>query len=213
MEPGTAAAPRGAAFEPFSPSPSLEADQEAGTEQDGLHRLVVQHRNIERAFAGLARTPGSAWEKKKQLIYLRKMICAHENVEALVLAPLVRSRIPNNGGDLWRSSRPLYHAIERLLVEVDRRSISSPDLPELLEDVGVATSALILHQEYLTFPQLRSALDPGELEHLDHRLVRVHGHATSHPHPLLPHRGPLAYRARAMMAVLDRLRDRTTPRV
>src|SRR5579872_1835589 len=87
--------------------PSLAAAHLGETEDGGLGGLVAEHRELARAFAELTSSSDDSWTKKKQIIHLRQMICAHEDVEASMLAPLIRSRIPD-GRYLWRSSLRRY---------------------------------------------------------------------------------------------------------
>jgi hypothetical protein len=163
-------------------------------------------------FAELSSPSGSAWERKGRIIRIRQAISEHEDVEASVLAPLIRSRL-DDGHRLWRSSRRRYRRIDKLLAEIGRRSISSPDLPELLESAMTAVDELIKDQESSTFSRIRSTLSRGELGKLDDQVTAAHRHADTRPHRYLPRRGVLARNARAGMAVVDKLRDREAPRL
>lgn len=184
-----------------------------GTElEGGLGQLLEEHRDLDRLFDELSSTSSSGYEKKKLIIHIRQAISEHEDVEASVLAPVIRSRL-DDGHRLWRSSRRRYRLIEKLLGEIDRRSISSPDLSELLVNVETAVDQLIADQESSIFPRLRSILSPDELKKLNDGLTAAHCHATIRPHPYLPHRGVLGKDARAGMAIVDKFRDRLTPRL
>jgi len=183
-----------------------------GHTTDGLEELVVEHERIRRALDELVDTSGPAWEKKDQLKQLRQLISRHEDVEASILAPVIRSRL-DHGHRQWRSSRRLYRHIDSLLALIDRRSISSPDLPQLVEGLRRAVGELIARQDTVTFPGLRAALAGQELEHLGDRVAAARHHATSRPHPYVPHRGMLARLVRPEAAILDKLRDRTPPRL
>lgn len=195
--------------DPQRPSDALGV-QSTGLE-GGLLQLVEEHRELERLFDELWDT-SSAYEQKKLIIHIRQVISEHQDVEATVLAPVIRTRL-EDGHRLWRSLRHRYRLIEKLLWEIERRSISSPDLSELLDDVETAVEQLIADQESLTFSLLPTILSPDELNKLDDELTWARRHATTRPHPYLPHRGALAKYARAAMAFVDRIRDRLTPRL
>ena|GEM_PF-3431337 len=191
---------------------SVGATSRGNEPDDGIDQLVTEHRALERLFDELGRPSGSAWERKGRIIRICQAISEHEDVEASVLAPLIRSRL-NDGHHLWRSLRRRYRTIDKLLAEIERRSISSPDLPELLERAMTAVDELIEEQESSTFARIRSTLSRGELEKLDDQVTAAHRHADTRPHRYLPRRGALARKARTGMAVVDKLRDRETPRL
>ena len=196
----------------LSEDSSVGAAGRSGAPDDGIDQLVGEHRTLERLFAEFASPSGSAWERKGRLIAIRRAISEHEDVEASVLAPLIRSRL-GDGHHRWRSLRRRYRTIDQLLGEIERRSISSPDLPELLERVMTAVDELIEEQESSTFSRIRSTLSRGELGKLDDQVTAAHRHAGTRAHPYLPRRGALARSARAVVAVADKLRDREAPRL
>ncbi len=189
----------------------VTADQSA-TPHDGITQLVDEHRALERLFADFSSPSSSSWERKDRLIRIRQAISEHDDVEASVLAPLIRSRL-EDGHRLWRSLRRRYRKIDKLLMEIERRSISSPDLPELLERAMTAVDELIEAQESSVFSRIRSTLSRAELGKLDDQVSAAHRHADSRPHRYLPRSGVLGRTARAAMAVVDKLRDREAPRL
>lgn len=191
---------------------SVGAASRSNAPDDGISQLVEEHRALERLFPELSSPSGAAWERKGRIIRIRQAISQHEDVEASVLAPLIRSRL-DDGHHLWRSSRRRYRKIDKLLAEIERRSISSPDLPELLESAMTAVDELIEDQESSTFSRIRSTLSRGELGKLDDQVTAAHRHADTRPHRYLPRRGVLARNLRAGMAVVDKLRDREAPRL
>ena len=179
---------------------------------DGITKLVEEHRALERLFADFAKPSSSAWERKARIIRMRQAISEHDDVEASVLAPLIRSRL-DGGHRLWRSLRRRYRKIDKLLMEIERRSISSPDMPELLERAMTAVDELIAAQETSIFCRVRSTLSRAELGKLDDRVTAAHRHADSRVHRYLPRSGVLGRGTRSAMAVVDKLRDREAPRL
>jgi hypothetical protein len=63
------------------------------------------------------------------------------------------------------------------------------------------------------FSLIRSTLSRSELEKLDDRVTAARRHADTRPHRYLPRRGATAREIRAGMTVVDKLRDRETPRL
>ena len=188
------------------------AESPSTAPNDGINQLVEEHRALERLFGDFNDPSSSAWERKARIIRIRRAISEHEDVEASVLAPLIRSRL-DDGHHLWRLVRRRYRKIDKLLMEIERRSISSPDLPELLERAMTAVDELIELQESSIFSRIRSTLSRAELKKLGDRVTAAHRHADSRPHRYLPRSGSLARNTRAAMAVVDRARDRETPRL
>lgn len=191
---------------------SVGATSRGNAPEDGINQLVAEHRALEQLFGELASPSGSAWERKGRIIGIRQALSEHLDVEGSVLAPLIRSRL-DDGHHLWRSARRRYRTIDKLLEQIERRSISSPDLPELLERVMTAVDDLITEQESSTFSAIRSTLSQGDRGKLDDRVTIAHRHADTYPHRFLPRRGVLARGARSGMAVVDKLRDREAPRL
>lgn len=177
---------------------------------DGLASLVADHRELARSFHELAGATDPL-AAKQRLIHMRQAICLHADAEAVALSYL-GSR-STGGRERWRSWRRAYRRVEKLLAEIDRRSISSPDLPELIEDVIVEVQRLIGEQETVTFPLLRSTLSPAEQAEVARRVLVARQRGDTRPHPHLLHRGALSWALRASLAPVDRLRDRMVPRL
>ena len=188
------------------------ADSPNTAPNDGINQLIEEHRALERLFGDFNNPSSSPLERKARIIRIRQAISEHEDVEASVLAPLIRSRL-DDGHHLWRLVRRRYRKIDKLLMEIERRSISSPDLPELLERAMTAVDELIEVQESSIFSRVRSTLTRAELKKLGDRITAAHRHADSRPHRYLPRSGLLARNTRAAMAVVDRARDREAPRL
>ena len=117
--------------------------------KDGIDQLVEEHRALERLFDEFDAPSRSAWERKGRIIGIRQAISENEDIETSALATVIRSRLAA-GHHRWRSLRRRYRAIDKLLEQIERRSISSPDLPELLERVMTAVDELITEQESST---------------------------------------------------------------
>ncbi|MGH9028089.1 MAG: hemerythrin domain-containing protein [Acidimicrobiales bacterium] len=188
---------------------------------DTLDRLVEEHRSLERLFDELASTSDTTEEeepvlpaaKKKALIlHISRVISTHEDVEASILGPFIRSRLAE-GHRLSRSQRRRYHQTEKLLAIIARRSISSPDLSELLTQATEAVVEVMAEQESTTFPQIRAALRGDDLAQLEHKEASARRHASTRPHPYVSHRGALARLIRAVLAFVDKLRDHIVPRL
>lgn len=177
---------------------------------DGLASLVADHRELARSFDELAGATDPL-AAKQRLIHMRQAICLHADAEAVALSYL-GSR-STGGRERWRSWRRAYRRVEKLLAEIDRRSISSPDLSDLIEDVIADVQRLIGEQETVTFPLLRSTLSPAERAELAGRVLVARRRGDTRPHPHLLHRGALSGVLRASLAPVDRLRDRMAPRL
>ncbi|MGH9092056.1 MAG: hemerythrin domain-containing protein [Acidimicrobiales bacterium] len=204
-----------------SPSPPAQSVAQGATTGDAFVRLVEEHRALERLLDEIASTSDTdenknpvirAAENKALILRLSAEITAHEDVEASVLGPTIRSRL-DGGRRLSRSQRRHYRQTEKVLALITRRSMSSPDLPVLLTQIDKSVHELVAQQESTVFPQVRGALHGDELGRLCHRLESAQHHATTRPHPYLSHRGSVARLVRAGVAVLDRLRNRLTPRL
>ena len=179
---------------------------------DGIDQLIDEHRALEKLFAEFDAPSLSAWDRKGRIIRIRQAISENEDIETSALATLIRSRLAD-GHHRWRSLRRRYRAIDKLLEQIERRSISSPDLPELLERVMTAVDELITEQESSTFALIRSTLSRRELEKLDDRVTAARRHADTRSHRYLPRRGAFAREVRAGLTVVDKLRDREIPRL
>lgn len=177
---------------------------------DGLESLVADHRELARSFDELA-AAADPLDAKQRLIHMRQAICLHADAEAGALS-LLGSRL-DGGRERWRSWRRAYRRVEKLLAEIERRSISSPDLSELIEDVIADVERLIGEQEKVTFPLLRSALSTTEQAELAQRVLAARRWGDTRPHPHLLHRGVLSRTLRAGLSPVDRLRDRMAPRL
>ncbi len=186
-------------------------DGTSATVANGIGRLIEDHRELDKLFDELDNASGAV-ATKDLIIRVSRAISAHEDVEASVLGPVIRSRL-DGGRRLSRLQRKRYHETERLLAIIARRSISSPDLPDLLTRVVEAVGTLIAEQESSTFLRVQAALSYDELTKLDDRVGSARRHATTRPHPYLSHHGSLAQGVRRAMAKVDRLRDRLTPRL
>ena len=190
----------------------LIADSPNTAPDDGINQLVEEHRALERLFGDFNNPSSSALERKARIIRIRQALSEHEDVEASVLALLIRSRL-DDGHHLWRSVRLRYRKIDKLLTEIERKSISSPDLPELLERAMAAVDELLEVQESSIFSRIRSTLTRAELKKLGDRIAAAHRHTDSRPHRYLPRSGLLTRNTRAALAVVDRARDREAPRL
>jgi hypothetical protein len=189
-------------------SETLDRSDKAGV--DALEALVADHRELEQSFEELEGKVGPG-EAKQLLTRIRQEICRHVDAEVAALALFGSGQ--GRDRQYWSCRRRTYRQVEQLLVRVDRRSISSPDLSEMVEQVVTVVRQLMRAQETVAFPLLRATLTRAEHEKLARRVDAARRRGTSRPHPHLLQKGSLSRALREGLAPIDGLRDRMLTRL
>lgn len=143
-------------------------DGTSATVANGIGRLIGDHRELDKLFDELDNASG-AGATKDLIIRVSRAISAHEDVEASVLGPVIRSRL-DGGRRLSRLQRKRYHETERLL------AILAPWMPATPPRVSSGAARDIVTN--LPGPPLESRCRPShtvEMQDKSHPMVQVAG--------------------------------------
>ena len=79
---------------------------------------------------------------------------------------------------------------EQVLTLLERRKVSSPDVPDLVTELLRITDEHVLYATVSLFPALRQGLTPAQLNDLGAQMVSDERRVLTHSHPALPDSGP-----------------------
>lgn len=145
-------------------------------------------------------------DRRSALAELIKRMAAHVSVERTVFLPAVK-KMAELDEDLERGLKNDYRELANLLVRIERRKVSSPDLPEMVTQLEDRFRDHVRQFEALS--DIESRLTADDLHDVADRLERAESAILSHPHPHLLSLGPLSRLTTRLAARFDRARDRT----
>jgi hypothetical protein len=136
-------------------------------------------------------------------------LSAHIGLEKQVLAPALRDGVADSDALVERLHDDHVRA-KHLLTLIGRRKVNSPDVPSMVTELMDLTDAHVAEADAHLIPALEAALDGEALRELAETWSSDEEALLTHPHPLLPDRGPVAAVTRRVAGVVDRVRDRST---
>ena len=149
-------------------------------------------------------------DRIEMLGQLVKHLAAHISAEQSLVLPILQKR-RIGGRKLVRGLRSDFRRMGQLLVLIERRKGSSPDLPGLVTGLRDVYHSHARRFELEVLPGLRAALQPDELDDLTKKVESAESVILSHPHPHLLSLGPLSRLTTRLAAIFDRARDKTPP--
>jgi hypothetical protein len=173
--------------------------------ESALDVIDQEHRDLDGLFRDVA-DPRA--DRGAVLVELSKRAARHIAVERAILLPVVKKH--GVGGDeLVKALQHEYDEMERLLVLIERRKKTSPDLPDLLNELLDLTRSHQDRTEKALRPGLAKELSAAELEELGREMHSADAVIISHPHPHLLSLGPISRFTTRLVGRFDRGRDRT----
>lgn len=174
--------------------------------ETGLDILERQHTDIAELFDRVHDPEG---DRSKALAEAVKQIATHVAVERTYLYPLLKQRRLGSAR-LGRELLADYRRMEKLLVMVDRRKLNSPDMPELIAELGEVFDEHHKRCSTMLMPAMQRQLSPTTLEEVGAKMLGAESMILSHPHPyLLLMGGPIYQWTTRLASKWDRMRDRT----
>jgi Hemerythrin HHE cation binding domain len=139
-----------------------------------------------------------------------RRMAAHVSVEQSILLPILKEK--GVGADrLVRDLKSDYLDIGHLLVKIERRRGSSPDLPGMVSRLIDIFDVHSKRFDRFVYPTFDDDLDPQEREDIVAQMDSAEALILSHPHPHLLSLGPVSRITTKLAALHDRLRDRSAP--
>jgi hemerythrin superfamily protein len=173
---------------------------------DPIELLTSDHRTVDGLFDRLG--SGSDPQVVNGIV---KELSIHDAIERQFLYPAVRESIPD-GGSVADHSTDEHNQIARLLADIDGRDDDDGDLPDLLQTLKGEVQRHVGEEENEIFPALRSNASPDRLGELGEQLAAGKKVAPTRPHPAAPDEGLGTMAAGAMVAPVDRLKDKAEGR-
>lgn len=173
-----------------------------------VEELDRQHRHLSELFEHVSSPEADRPAVLSQLV---KDLAAHIAAERAIVEPAVKEHQEgeDEGDDLAAHLMGDYKKMQSLMVLIERRKSSSPDLPELVTELMDTVDEHIRQASEDLFPVLDEALSPEEQAELAERLGEAGAMTTTHPHPHLLALGPISDKLIAVLSGWDRMRDRT----
>jgi hemerythrin superfamily protein len=175
---------------------------------DGINQLIDDHNTVRSLYAQFQ--SASTWDTK--FAYAReisKNISMHAGAEEMLLYPLTRIVVKDDGKMIADHSLHEHQEIKELLYEIE--SLTSDQEPQLDQLMGQMYEKFQHHsqeEETDLFPRLRESVQPSTLADFDAALRVAKATGPTHPHPSAPDTplkglavvGPVA-------GFIDRVRD------
>ena len=168
--------------------------------------LAAAHARISDLFSQVSE-PGA--DRGAALQTRVRSMAAHASAETQHLIPALESL---DAGPAAAHLGDANHEAERLLVTIERRSVTSPDMVDLVNSLLAGHEA---HVEYYGREIEHHLVAGGALAgdtDLAEKVEVALADDDSHPHPLLPDHGPLGKVGRAVASVVDATRNKTVDR-
>ena len=171
--------------------------------RDAVAVLLADHTELDRLFERVSEV---GEDRAQVLRRLASRLSAHVAMEQELLVPMVKDNL--DSGEEMADCLSSYHdAVGRLLVLIDRRKINSPDMAELMTELLELTRHHISHANVTVLPAMRRGYPPDKLNSLGQAMDSDERSLLTHPHPHLPHRGPIGTVLRKIASTVDRKRD------
>jgi len=169
---------------------------------DIISLLLEDHQEVRQLLTKIGQAGGEA--KREAFHELVAELARHETAEEEVLYPSVR-RLVDGGDDLADARTKEEHEGERLLTDLEKREIGSPDWDSVFSELQRAVLAHAEAEETTVFPKIREVTSAENLERMGKVLELAKKMAPTHPHPNVP----TSATARAMTGPLAKVIDLT----
>ncbi|KAI7899248.1 uncharacterized protein BX663DRAFT_545811 [Cokeromyces recurvatus] len=180
------------------------------TQGENIIDLIIKdHRHAENLYESFKNAPNLE-EKTKLRNKLVKTLVQHDEVEQLLVYPLLREKIGGQIGEShYERSLNEHQELRNLMYDV-RYSDVKVDTPQFQEKIQKAMDYVIFHvqqEEKDVLPLLRQHLTEEELKKVGASFVAHKPTAVTRPHPNAPAQGYPAAMANLVMKPFDLARD------
>ncbi len=172
------------------------------TDEDVMTLIRDQHDQVRDLFARVSEAPETREEDFQCLI---RLLAVHETAEEEIVHPRIR-RI--EGGEEVVSSRLEEESkAKRLLTDLEKAGVDSPDFESRLEEVRSAVEDHASSEEHDELPLLDRIDDPHERQLMAKEFKVAEAMAPTHPHPHGPESKVGNLLVGPFVSVADRVRD------
>lgn len=172
-------------------------------DDDVIGVLLRQHALIRDLFAEV-RSAGGDRPKREAFDALRALLAVHETAEELILRPVATDTAGQEEADARNQEEK---AANRVLAELERMDVSSPEFDDLLRRFEKDVISHAEHEEKEEFPSVLRDCPEARRKRLGGQLQLVEKLAPTHPHPRTAGSPTAQWVAGPFAAMLDRTRD------
>ncbi|MGH7284529.1 MAG: hemerythrin domain-containing protein [Polyangiaceae bacterium] len=171
---------------------------------DVVSFLKEQHVQVKGLFERVLSLRGDA--RTKAFIELRRTMAVHETAEEEIVHPVARRNLPN-GQKIVEARLQEENEAKRVLSELERYGIDSPEFETKLRKLQAAVLAHAESEERTEFDRLANMLDQSKLERMRKAVKFAESVAPTHMHPSIGESQAANVLVGPFASMLDRARD------
>lgn len=169
---------------------------------DVVDVLLHQHARIRELFADVRSAEGE--HRQQAFDELRALLAVHETAEEMVVRPATRKAA---GDDVADARNHEEAAASRVLAELEKLDVDSPEFKRMLAAFEKAVVAHAEHEEAEEFPLLRRKVSKADRHTMARALVAAERVAPTHPHPSTAGSTTAQWVVGPVASLVDRARD------
>lgn len=171
-------------------------------EGDVVAILLEQHARIRDLFGEVKTTQGK--HKRQAFDELRALLAVHETAEEMIVRPVAKETA---GADEAEARNHEEHEANKVLVQLERMDVSSPEFDRLLADFERSVIDHAEHEEREEFPAVHEGRTERQLKSMGSKLRAAERIAPTHPHPGVAGSPMAQWAVGPFASLVDRTKD------